>query len=177
MSLSGEEQVVYLLLWALDSGDRIAGGFVGGRRRDCAWAWVVGEEEGKGGLDLAGVVVNHPCPEGCRAWGGEGWQPGPKDGWVSMMMLLIIFRQGGHGGRSAHVLRNYVPLSRSDRHQSNRPCRRADIHVACAEGVVITLNAYRRRRRNKSHAQNPPMPKLSYNPNSSIKSIHLTISA
>jgi hypothetical protein len=41
--------------------DRIAGGFVAGRRRDCGWVWVVGEEEEeREGLDLVGVV-NHPC--------------------------------------------------------------------------------------------------------------------
>ena len=42
--------------------DRIARGFVEGRCRECVWVWGVGEEEGRGGLDLAGVVVvNHPC--------------------------------------------------------------------------------------------------------------------
>lgn len=64
--------------------DRIAGGFVGGRRRDCVWVLVVGEEEKRGGRDLAGVVVvNHPCQEegwkGCRVCGGEGDED-PKDG-------------------------------------------------------------------------------------------------
>jgi hypothetical protein len=82
--LSGEEQVVSLLFWALDSVDRIAGGFVGGRRRDCVWVWVVGEEERRGVLELAGVVVvNQPCQEerwkGCRVCGGEGDED-PKDG-------------------------------------------------------------------------------------------------
>jgi hypothetical protein len=73
--------------------DRIGGGFVGGRRRDCVWVWVVGEEEGRGGLDLAGVVVvvNHPCPE--EAEGGfvcaeERGMRTPRTGGGVRMMLV-----------------------------------------------------------------------------------------